>query len=217
MSGREDFGDSDVAKLPWVDLPDYAIYQTLRLNCLTAGHAELWNSVVPKLSFHTNSSALVTGSGIVHAPDIWSEETPIRAELFRRNAMIELDVLVAMTFGLSLEQLIEIYEIYFPVLQKKERNTVFDVAGNIAWISAKGSNNVGILDERGVKWSRLKWRQFLEENRDEVTCEFVDDTMPGGPRTVTRRFVGPFTHCDRIEDYRRAWAHFERLKSEEAA
>jgi len=41
--------------------------------------------------------------------------------------------------------------------------------------------------------------------------------MPGGPRSVTRKFVGPFTQCDRIEDYRRAWAHFEQLKSEEAA
>ena len=51
----------------------------------------------------------------------------------------------------------------------------------------------------------------------ELTCTAIDDTMPGGPREVTRHFVGPFTQCDRIEDYRRAWAHFERLKSEDAA
>ena len=48
----------------------------------------------------------------------------------------------------------------------------------------------------------------------ELTCTAIDDTMSGGPREVIRHFVGPFTRCDRIEDYKRAWAHFEKLKSE---
>ena len=41
--------------------------------------------------------------------------------------------------------------------------------------------------------------------------------MPDGPKTVERRFVSPFFKCDRTEDYKRAWAHFEKLDQEGAA
>ena len=140
----------------------------------------------------------------------------LRSEFARRQALIEIDVLVAQEFGLTLEQLIELYEIYFPVAQKKERNTYFDANGSIVWISAKGTNNVGLIDVAGKKWSRNAWQDFLSTEKQFVECEILDDTMLGGPREVTRRFVGPFTQCDRVDDYRRAWAHFERLKSEEA-
>ena len=146
----------------------------------------------------------------------WSFQVAIRSEFARRQALIEIDVLVAQQFGLTLEQLIELYEIYFPVAQKKERNTYFDANGSIVWISAKGLNNVGLIDAAGKKWTRSAWQNFLTTKEQVIECDILDDTQPGGPLEVTRHFVGPFTQCDRIEDYRRAWAHFERLKSEEA-
>ena len=42
-----------------------------------------------------------------------------------------------------------------------------------------------------------------------VTMQVIDDTQPGGPRTVERRFVAPFAraHCE--ADYRLAWEFFE--------
>ena len=117
----------------------------------------------------------------------------------------------------SLNQLIEIYEIYFPVLQKKEKNTYFDAMGNVVWISAKGTNNVGYFEPNGKKVTPANWNKILADNPSELICTAIDDTQPGGPREITRHFVGPFTQCDRIEDYQRAWVHFEQLKSEEAA
>jgi len=132
-------------------------------------------------------------------------------------ALVEIDVLVAQALGLRLEQLIEIYKIYFPVLIKKEDNIFYDQAGRIAWTSAKGMGNAGYVDVNGKNPSRTAWEKILADNPAELTCTAIDDTMPGAPRTVTRHFVGPFTQCDRIEDYRRAWAHFERLKSEKVA
>ena len=33
--------------------------------------------------------------------------------------------------------------------------------------------------------------------------------LPGGPRTVERRYVAPFARANREEDYRIAWAFFE--------
>jgi hypothetical protein len=154
---------------------------------------------------------------IVNEPDtVWSRECAVRSEFGRRLALIEIDVLVAQSLGLSLNQLLEVYEIYFPVLQKKETNTFFDAKGNVVWISAKGTNNVGYFAPGGKKVTQSDWKKIVADNPSELTCTVIDDTMPGGPREVTRHFVGPFTQCDRIEDYRRAWAHFERLKAAEA-
>ena len=131
--------------------------------------------------------------------------------------MVEIDVLVSQSLELSLEQLIELYRIYFPVLQANEHGTWYDQNGRIVWTCSKGLPGVGWLDERGKSPSGTAWEKILESNPSELTCTAIDDTMPGGPRKVTRHYVGPFTKCDRIEDYRRAWAHFERLKSEGAA
>ena len=41
-----------------------------------------------------------------------------------------------------------------------------------------------------------------------ITMKVQDDTLPGGPRTVERRFVAPFARADREADYRAAWAFF---------
>jgi hypothetical protein len=42
-----------------------------------------------------------------------------------------------------------------------------------------------------------------------ITQWVTDDTLPGGPRTVERRYVAPFARANREEDYRIAWAFFE--------
>ena len=56
----------------------------------------------------------------------------------------------------------------------------------------------------------------MPEAAQILECTAIDDTQPGGPRTLTRRFHGPFTRHNRVEDYKRAWTHFERLKAEGA-
>jgi hypothetical protein len=44
-----------------------------------------------------------------------------------------------------------------------------------------------------------------------ITQWITDDTLPGGPRTVERRYEAPFTRANREEDYRTAWAFFAGL------
>lgn len=218
-SGTSNFHDADTARLPWVELEDVALYRTLQLNCLTVNYSDLWNEQIQLLKPKPWSSPdlRLRLEAPVDDPATWGRTAGLRTEFARRMALVEIDVLVAQALGLTLDQLIEIYRIYFPILQQYEGGTWFDQNGRIVWTCSKGLPGVGWLDDRGKRPGRAAWDKILAGNPSELTCTAIDDTMPGGPRTVTRQFVGPFTQCDRIEDYRRAWAHFERLKSEEAS
>lgn len=218
-SGRGHLFDSDVAKFPWAQVDNTAIHRALRLACLTSSYADLWSHFALTLEVLPWSSPdpRLRFEGPVEGPSTWDRTAGLRTEFARRLALVEIDVLVAQALGLTLDQLIEIYRIYFPVLQENEAGTWYDQNGRIVWTCSKGLPGVGWLDDRGKSPGRAAWEKKLTENPSELTCTAIDDTMPGGPRTVTRHFVGPFTQCDRIEDYKRAWAHFEQLKSMEAA
>lgn len=218
-SGTSDVRDSHMARMPWVNVGPTAQHRALRLSCLTSQYSDLWNRYAAGLDVLPWSSPdpRLRIEGPVEGPATWDRTAGLRTEFARRMALVEIDVLVAQALGLTLDQLIEIYRIYFPVLQENEAGTWYDQNGRIVWTCSKGLPGVGWLDDRGKSPGRAAWEKILADNPTDLTCTAIDDTMPGGPRTVTRHFVGPFTRCDRIEDYRRAWAHFERLKSEEAA
>ena len=218
-SGVTDFHFRVLANLPYSDPGDTARNRSLRLNCLTSAYSDLWNRQAPLLHVlpWSSSDRRLRLEGAVDGPITWDRTAGFRTEFARRMALVEIDVLVAQALGLTLDQLIEIYRIYFPVLQENEAGTWYDQNGRIVWTCSKGLPGVGWLDNRGKSPGRAAWERILADNPTELTCTAIDDTMPGGPRTVTRHFVGPFTRCNRIEDYNRAWAHFERLKSKEAA
>ncbi|MFV1527654.1 MULTISPECIES: N-6 DNA methylase [unclassified Phaeobacter] len=216
---RQNLHEGDVGALPFPILPDAAIQRVLLLNCLTREYSELWDRVYNRLgeTGWSCTDVRLSKSMICGKSMVWNESCPIRTDYARRMAQVEIDVLVAQAAGFSLEQLAEAYRVQFPVMRQYEAATWYDQEGKIVWTSSRGLPGVGWLDERGKSPGRAAWDKILAENPSELTCTAIDDTMPGGPREVTRHFVGPFTQCDRIEDYKRAWAHFERLKSEEAA
>jgi hypothetical protein len=218
-TGQANFRQSTLDSMPRIEVCGTALNRTLRLNCLTSAYESLWDEFARSLEVMPWSStdSRLRLDGPVEGPATWDRTAGLRTEFARRMALVEIDVLVAQVLGLTLDQLIEIYRIYFPVLQENEAGTWYDQNGRIVWTCSKGLPGVGWLDDRGKSPGRAAWEKILADNPAELTCTAIDDTMPGGPRTVTRHFVGPFTQCNRIEDYRRAWAHFERLKSKEAA
>ncbi len=105
----------------------------------------------------------------------------------------------AMALGLSLEELILIYTVQFPVLQQNEDDTWYDAKGNIVFTCSKGLVGVGV--DRPV-WSRI---------RGLGAGETYEHTVEKSELYRGRRIVyeAPFDRCDRVEDYRRAWGYFE--------
>lgn len=153
----------------------------------------------------------------------WTHHSALRTDYARRMALVEIDVLVAQTLGLTLDELLLIYRVQFPVMQQYERDTWYDIHGRIVFTNSKGLVGVG-LPRKGARKERptaitlpdgkvLRGNHGWEDVRDlpdgtVIEQTIVDDTLPNGPHQKVRRYVAPFVLADREADYRIAWAFF---------
>ncbi len=211
---------SRMAKLP---LGVSAIYQsalysrTLLLNCLTKHYADLWEECWR--DEYANEQWSITDKRLKPFNTLkstWEWATPLRNYFERRQALVEIDVIAAMALGLSLEDLEMIYNIQFPVLQQNENDTWYDAEGKIVFTCSKGLTGVG-LDRPA--WNAMRGEEITNENGVVMGYKGAEPTylhtidpakseLYGGQQQT---FVAPYTKCDRIEDYRTAWAHFEKI------
>lgn len=214
-SGISNLRSSFASQLPYTNVGSLVRNRVLALSSLNVEYKELWNTCVDGegLMNWSNENFLVMPKTLSSK---WSRETALRSDYSRRITLIEIDVLVSQALGLTLDQLIEMFRIYFPVLQDNEAGTWYDKNGRIVWTCSMGLQRVGYLNEKGQSPGRKEWESIFDSNPAELMCTVIDDTLPDGPHTVERHFIGPFFKCDRIEDYKRAWAHFEKLGQEGA-
>lgn len=207
-------GKNVLELLPWADVGQTAMHRGLRLACLTSEFGPLWNEhadLLEPIDWHSSDHRLAL-TGPIKGPKQWDRSASLRTDFARRMALVEIDVLVAQALGLTLDQLVDLYRIYFPVLQQNEAGTWYDQKGKIVWTCSKGLPGVGYLQD-GKSPSRKSWKIMLASGEKKLECEAVIDFLPGGPQTITRTFEGPFDQCDRIEDYKRAWAYFEDARA----
>ena len=194
--------------------------RTLLLNCLTTAYAdlwqEMWDGAYKNETWSLRDKRLKPFSEL---HETWSWDIPLRNYFERRQALVEIDVISAMALGLSLQDLEMIYTIQFPVLQQNENDTWYDAEGKIVFTCSKGLTGVGLDRKRNAKTGMLGWEDIRGEQIDENTyrgnapthTHTIDPSkseLYGGQQQT---FVAPYTRCDRIADYRTAWAHFEKI------
>ncbi len=206
--------------------------RTLLLNCLSDDYLDLWNSCYEasfnKQSWSRNISQLPQSFFTNLTPE-WQRNCALRTDYSRRQALVEIDVLVAQALGLTLDELLTIYRVQFPVMRQYEADTWYDQVGRIIFTPSKGLVGIGL--PRTARKSDLKdgivysvespdwkggvgpdlaigWDDVKHLKTGTVSVTFDDDTRPGGVQRRTITWQAPFIKPDREDDYRVAWVFF---------
>lgn len=162
------------------------LLRTLRLNCLVRPYAPLWEDLYDKTWQQDSWVPHVGVDYIGRAPlgDVrptWEWATPLRRAADRRQALVEIDAIVAIMLGITAEELTTIYRTQFPVLQKYERDALYDV---------NGRQLPGKL--------AVQYRKNAALRADELTVDGIT-------------YVEPFVGVDRDRDMELAHKHFSDL------
>lgn len=163
----------------------------------------------------------------------WQRNCALRSDYSRRQALVEIDVLVAQALGLTLEELLTIYRVQFPVMRQYEADTWYDQNGRIIFTPSKGLVGVGlprtarkadlkngfVFNVDSPEWTggdctdqAIGWDDVKHLQTGTVCVTFDDYTRSdeGERRTVT--WQAPFIKPDREDDYKVAWAFFAQDK-----
>lgn len=168
--------------------PEFLL-RTLRLNCVTNAYADLWREVFDP-AFTADSWVGDwddTRPALGEVGPEWTPSTPLRIAEDRRQALVELDALVALMLGVTADQLCTVYRTQFAVLYGYDHTTyLYDANGRLV------PNVV-----------QVPWRKKGES----LSVEERTATNQAGN---TYSYELPFRFLDREVDMRAAYAEFER-------
>ncbi|MET9329617.1 class I SAM-dependent DNA methyltransferase, partial [Tsukamurella sp. NPDC003166] len=181
---------STLDRLPFVDDPalrSMILLRTLRVNCVTSAYSDLWECVFS--GDFTNDSWTSGGHNYSDRPSLgevtphWTATTPLRRATDRRQALLEVDTLVAIALGIDVEELCAIYRTQFPVLLGYDLRALhYDQEGRV------------------VPTSVLTRAQRLPAGDENTSLVGVH---PGSGRQYT--YARPFKPLDREADMRLAF------------
>ncbi|GAA1941665.1 class I SAM-dependent DNA methyltransferase [Microbacterium aoyamense] len=173
-------------------------WRALRLNALTSAYDDLWRRQArppAALMSWAPGFAYANRPALEADAPTWTAESPLRRDSDRRQALVEIDALCAISLGITADELCTVYRTQFPVLFDYDRGL-----GKSPYIYDKNG--------RLVPNEVLKvWRQ----KGDAVTQDERSATNPSGN---TYEYELPFVTLDREADMRQAYAHFERILQE---
>ena len=205
QTGKTNIRDNVIRHLPLVSgkAEELVIGRTLRLVSVTSHYACLWERNFAE-DMRADAWAF-EDPRFVHEyelqwselPPLWERGCALRSDIARRQALLEIDVLVAQAFDLTLDELLTIYRVQFPVMRQYENADEYDAMGRRLPNTAR--------KDPGAKELRA-----ARERHDGTSPITVSWPVDNGNATVTKTFHPPFTRVDREDDYRRAWAAFEK-------
>jgi hypothetical protein len=226
-TGLPDLWATTLEKLPYFDSESIQL-RTLSLNCLTNHYAPLWAEVYTadfnRQRWSQPDNPRLPQDFFARLTPDWQRDCALRTDYARRMALVEIDVLVAQALGLTLDELLLIYRVQFPVMQGYERDTWYDSHGRIVFTNSKGLVGVGLPRKAGrrdpqcrittpdgqTRDGQFGWDDVKDLPDGSLVQQWIeDDTLPTGPYTKERRYTAPFARASREDDYRIAWAFFE--------
>jgi hypothetical protein len=196
-SGRAHVLGETLGLLPMAQGPRARLQRArcLRLNSVTRPYAELWREhYVEATSCDAPTKPDPRAGTYAHLTPEWTWDTPLRTPFERRQALVELDALAALSLDMTLDELLLIYRVQFPVLQQYERETFYDQRGKIVFTVNRGLSGVGV--------TRAQW--------GEIQHAQAGDTLPEWAVDQQGAFVAPFDACDREADMAQAYEEFRR-------
>jgi hypothetical protein len=226
-TGRDDLYAGSVGQFPFFERDLRLSVRVLILTCLTSHYADLWSQCwapIFREDCWAKLAPCLDNNHFRMLTPAWQRHCALRTDYARRMALVEIDVLVAQALGLTLDELLLVYRVQFPVMQQYERDTWYDLHGRIIFTNSKGLVGVGLPRKGGTAQPRARFTlpdgtvregQFGWEDAQglpdgAVVQQWVqDDTRPTGPYRKERRWVAPFARASREDDYRTAWAFFE--------
>lgn len=238
LSGRTNLHQSieEYALPDFVETAHHLSARVMSLSALTTSYSDFWQSCyTPDFNTQRWSRNLpqLPQDFFANLTPEWQHNCALRSDYSRRQALVEIDVLVAQALGLTLEELLTIYRVQFPVMRQYEADTWYDQNGRIIFTPSKGLVGVGLprtarkadlkngfvfnvdspdwtsgdCTDQAIGWDDVK---HLQTGTVSVTFDDYTRSDEGERRTVT--WQAPFIKPDREDDYKVAWAFFAQDK-----
>ena len=196
---------NDLAQfIPVVGRIDLILSRSLLLNCLNRDYADLWREAWDDAyladGWLSSDPCLTDWKGHLASGNEWRWETPLRTQLDRRQALVELDVIVTKALGLSLDDLLLMYRVSFPTMRKYDADTYYDQNGRCVFSAKSGESYL----------LRKEWEAIKDMPSGEFKKTITETVFSDTPTERTIIYKAPFFKKDREADYKEAWEMLEK-------